>query len=139
MVISFGTVTELKKLDKPYTEQFTKNAEFVTTNEVGNPIYKLQYDARLDGTNYAKIGDSFYYMERPTHQNGFTFVTLHRDPLKTFAPYIKNSVATITRCNKGSQFIADNRAVNTERVSVQYRALGTPFKSGVSYIIVKGV
>ena len=139
MNIVFGTVIDLKKLNKPFTTVTTKNAEFVATNEAGDPVYKLQYDATLDNVNYAQIGSNYYFMERPTHTNGFTYVTLHRDPLKTFAPYILNSVATVTRCNKGDRYIVDNRATKTERIAMQYRTLGTPFHSGASYIIVKGM
>lgn len=139
MTISFGNVTELKKVDKPFTSSFNISANYIGVDDVGDPTYKLESNRNLDGVNYAKIDNNYYWVKRPVHEHGFTYVSLHRDPLKTFASYILNSNAAITRCNRGDRYIADERAIATERVAVQYRSLGTPFTSGATYIIVKGV
>ena len=135
------TRDEKNKLDKSFTASVTLNGELTTESNVVSPSIIVNYDADYLSCNYCYIPEwnRYYFITEITVEGKTMTLHLHCDVLKSFSTDIKSSRATITRSNRGNVNIADPRAKATERTIVQYRALGTPFKSAATFVIVKGV
>mgnify|MGYP003289907064 CR=1 FL=1 len=142
MQIQIGqTRDEKNKLDKSFTASITLNGELTTDSNVVSPSIIVNYNADYIASNYCYIPawGRYYFIEDITVSGKMMTLHLHVDVLKSFSGDIKNSRATITRSSRGNVNIADARAKATERTIIQYRTLGTPFRSAATYVIVKGV
>lgn len=135
------TRDEKNKLDKSFTASVTLQGELTTESNVVSPSIIVGYNADYLASNYCYIPawGRYYFITEITVDGQLMTLHLHCDVLKSFSNDIKTSKATITRSNRGNVNIADNRARATERSTVQYRSLGTPFKSAATYVILKGV
>lgn len=135
------TRDEKNKLDKSFTASVTLQGELTTESNVVSPSVIVNYNADYLASNYCYIPawGRYYFITEITVDGQLMTLHLHCDVLKSFSADIKTSKATITRSNRGNVNIADNRARATERSTVQYRSLGTPFKSAATYVILKGV
>lgn len=142
MQIQIGqTRDEKNKLDKSFSASSTLNGELTAESNVVSPSIIVNYDANYLACNYVFIPawNRYYFIDEITVNNGLMNINMHCDVLKSFSADIKASKGTITRSNRGSVNIADERARATERSIIQYRALGTPFRSAATFVIVKGV
>lgn len=144
MVINlYSTRTDKDHLIKSLNNSMGLSGHLKTSCDVVNPVIEIEHNALIftNHINYAYIPDfGRYYYITDMRLNGKTLIlSLHCDVLFTYATDIKGSMATIVRSQDGDKYIKDNRAIQTERIAWSCVDIGTAFRSGSAFILVKGV
>jgi len=137
----YRTLSDKDHLTKNLQNELIINGTLKDSCDILNPVIEFENNAELFSKNYCIIPDfgRNYYITGMEIINKRLIVSLHVDVLATYKNDILSSRANIVRSNKGDKFIKDNRAIQTERISWSSRDLGAAFRSGSSYILIKGV
>lgn len=131
------TTTPENHLDKSLTNERTISGKVRpnSDNSKENPIFVVS--GNIEGFNYAKIGDHYYYIQDVKHNiNGLTELYLHEDVLMTHRDTIRGLTAHITRRVGGNTYLPDPQfsAFGNRKIGM-YKFSGSFNKNG-NYVLV---
>lgn len=137
----YKTSTDKDHLTKIYTDELVINGTLREACDIVDPSLELEYSPEIIGKNYMYIEDfgRYYYLDPPVIDGKRVRLIGHCDVLHSHKAGILTSQALVLRSQQGDEYIKDNRATQTERISWTSRDLGPAFKPGNYYILIKGV
>lgn len=137
----YRTLTDKNHLSKNLTNELIITGTLKESCNIINPVIEFELNTNILNKNYCVIPDfgRNYYITNMEIINKRLVVSMHVDVLATYRSEILSSSANIVRSQDGDEFIKDNRAIQTERISWSSIDLGAAFSSGSAYVLIKGV
>lgn len=100
-----------------------------------NPSLILQHNAVIEGANYCRVGDRYYYITDLTYSQQRIVLALHEDVLMTYHDEILNLGVILDRQeNEGNPYLKDSEMPVEAKRSVQCKIFPKGF-SGDTYIL----
>lgn len=100
-----------------------------------NPSLILQHNAIIEGANYCKVGERYYYITDLTYSQRRIVLALHEDVLMTYHDEILNLGVILDRQeNEGNPYLKDSEMPVEAKRSVQCKIFTSGF-SDYTYIL----
>lgn len=137
-IVLYKNNSERNKLDKNIINATTIIGQLKESTDILNPTFIVEYNQNYYNFNYVHVPvfNRYYYIENINVVGKTLELSLHVDVLMSHKNDIKQSKATITRSDKGSVYLNDNRIVNTAQHSITHRRIGTGFTKQDVYGLV---
>lgn len=116
-------------------ESYDLPIEFKQDESRLNPSLILQHNVDIEGANYCKVGDRYYYITDLTYSQQRIILTLHEDVLMSHAADIlKLGVIVDRQTNEGNPYLKDPEMPVEAKRNVQVKIFPYGF-SGDTYIL----